>query len=139
MTIMTLFFINFLCKNSIEISSKIVVNKDGCAQVISKLRYFLGDGDSSVMSKLLEAQPYGPTTHINKVECTNHLLRNYIRKIKEVGEARRNHVGPVPGELRNKVLANILRLRYDIAFLLMFRLNHINYNYISTWVLHSNK
>lgn len=74
-----------------------------------------GDGDSSVMSKLTECQPYGPSTTILKVECTNHLLRNYIRKIREVGEQKRNQFGPIPGELRDKVLGSLMRLRHAVT------------------------
>ncbi|KAK5644635.1 hypothetical protein RI129_001761 [Pyrocoelia pectoralis] len=40
----------------------------------------IGDGDSSVYRKLMEVSPYGPTFIIEKVECRNHLLRNYINR-----------------------------------------------------------
>ncbi|XP_046686669.1 uncharacterized protein LOC124372331 [Homalodisca vitripennis] len=74
-----------------------------------------GDGDSSVMSKLTECQPYGPRTTIGKIECTNHLLRNYIRKIRDIGGQKRNHLGPVPGELRDKILSRLMRLRHAVT------------------------
>ncbi|KAG8265607.1 hypothetical protein J6590_091251 [Homalodisca vitripennis] len=73
------------------------------------------DDDSSVMSKLTERQPYGPRTSIEKIECTNHLLRNYIRKIRDVGGQKRNHLGTVPGEVRDKILSRLMRLRHVVT------------------------
>ncbi|XP_031327666.1 uncharacterized protein LOC116182986 isoform X1 [Photinus pyralis] len=46
----------------------------------------IGDGDSSVYRKLTEAAPYGPTFVIQKIECRNHLLRNYLNKISEISK-----------------------------------------------------
>lgn len=45
-----------------------------------------GDGDSSVYKKLVETAPYGPTFHIQKIECRNHLLRCYINKLSELSK-----------------------------------------------------
>lgn len=47
----------------------------------------VADGDSSCYKKILERDPYA--THnvvVQKIECKNHLLRNYIRKLKSVGD-----------------------------------------------------
>ncbi|KAK4882229.1 hypothetical protein RN001_005548 [Aquatica leii] len=44
----------------------------------------VGDGDSSVHRKLVESMPYGPSLVIQKIECKNHILRNYINKLREV-------------------------------------------------------
>lgn len=46
----------------------------------------IGDGDSSVYRKLTEVAPYGPTFVIEKIECRNHLLRNYLNKISEIAK-----------------------------------------------------
>lgn len=46
----------------------------------------IGDGDSSVYRKLTEVAPYGPTFIIEKIECRNHLLRNYLNKISEISK-----------------------------------------------------
>lgn len=43
----------------------------------------VGDGDSSVHKKLIESRPYGPTL-VQKVECKNHLLRNFCAKVRAV-------------------------------------------------------
>jgi len=45
---------------------------------------FLGDGDSSVTKRLKESMPYGPKFIIEKIECRNHLLRNYGTKLMAV-------------------------------------------------------
>lgn len=67
------------------------------------------------MRRLKDCLPYGPDTIINKIECSNHLLRNYIRKLRESGLKRRSELGPVPGVLRNKLSANLLRLRSAVT------------------------
>lgn len=46
-----------------------------------KYAYLVGDGDSSVTKKLLEARPYGNRL-IEKIECRNHLLRNYCTNLR---------------------------------------------------------
>ncbi|KAJ8873663.1 hypothetical protein PR048_024493 [Dryococelus australis] len=43
-----------------------------------------GDGDSSVHRKLLETMPYGPNLIVEKVECENHVLRNYCHKLTDL-------------------------------------------------------
>lgn len=43
----------------------------------------VGDGDSSVYNKLLESRPYGNVL-VEKIECRNHLLRNFSKKIKDI-------------------------------------------------------
>lgn len=40
-----------------------------------------GDGDSSVTKRLKEVVPYGSTRLVEKIECRNHLLRNFSTKI----------------------------------------------------------
>lgn len=43
----------------------------------------VGDGDSSVFKKLCEERPYGSQC-IEKVECRNHLFRNFFKKLREL-------------------------------------------------------
>lgn len=45
--------------------------------------YLVGDGDSSVYKRLLELRPYGNQL-VKKIECRNHLLRNFSKKIQEI-------------------------------------------------------
>ena len=47
-----------------------------------KYSYFVGDGDSSVYPKLLEIMPYAPE-EVKKIECRNHILRNYHKHLRE--------------------------------------------------------
>lgn len=47
-----------------------------------KYNPFIADGDSSVHKRINEADPYG--TKIVKIECRNHLLRNFWRKLREI-------------------------------------------------------
>ncbi|KAL4718598.1 hypothetical protein ACJJTC_018073 [Scirpophaga incertulas] len=45
----------------------------------------IADGDASTFKKILESRPY-PNYQVNKIECTNHLLRNYCGKILNVSK-----------------------------------------------------
>lgn len=71
-----------------------------------KYGVFVADGDSSVYSRILQARPYDDLT-VEKVECTNHLLRNYDRKLRET--VKNGKLGNIV--LRQKIGNNILRLR----------------------------
>ncbi|KAK4885390.1 hypothetical protein RN001_001661 [Aquatica leii] len=75
-------------KTSTAMESAIIL--EGFKQSISRhnLIYskLIGDGDSSVYKKLTEIAPYGPSFYINKIECRNHLLRNYINKLSDLSK-----------------------------------------------------
>lgn len=43
----------------------------------------IADGDSSVYHNILQARPYDNLT-VQKIECRNHLMRNYCNKIREI-------------------------------------------------------
>ncbi|XP_071055949.1 uncharacterized protein [Onthophagus taurus] len=75
----------------------------------------VGDGDSSIMKKLVKARPYG-NRPVHKIECRNHLLRNYCNKIREISKRPRSNSTnkPVPIAIRQSLKANILRLRIAI-------------------------
>lgn len=51
-----------------------------------KYNKLIGDGDSSIMKKLMLKKPYGPNFIIQKIECKKHLLRNFCSKIKALGK-----------------------------------------------------
>ncbi|KAJ3661954.1 hypothetical protein Zmor_006326 [Zophobas morio] len=57
--------------------------KSSLAMYGIKYHRLIGDGDSSVYSKIVEARPYVDTT-VEKIECRNHLLRNYSTKLKDL-------------------------------------------------------
>ncbi|XP_022160289.1 uncharacterized protein LOC111026498 isoform X3 [Myzus persicae] len=76
----------------------------------------IGDGDSSVMKRLRIAKPYGPNCIVKKVECSNHLLRNYINRLRDLTNKRKNSKGePIPGYLRKIIQTRLLRLRYAVT------------------------
>ncbi|KAL4126400.1 hypothetical protein QTP88_010622 [Uroleucon formosanum] len=75
-----------------------------------KFNKLIGDGDSSVMKRLQEIQPYGPNFFIEKIECTNHLLRNYASKLNTLAK-----VTKYPLRVRKFIITNIIRFRSDIT------------------------
>ncbi|XP_029347722.1 uncharacterized protein LOC115034565 [Acyrthosiphon pisum] len=83
-----------------------------------KFNKLIGDGDSSVSKRLLEMRPYGPNFHIEKIECRNHLLRNYGTKLAAVVK---NSKFPVP--LRNHISSNAKRFRSAITKAIDYRSN----------------
>lgn len=80
-----------------------------------KYNKLVGNGDSSIMKKLILSKPYGPDFIISKIECKNHLLRNFCNKLKALGKKTNNHKGFVSVQLRKKVEENVLRLRKAIV------------------------
>jgi hypothetical protein len=53
-------------------------------------RKVIGDEDSSVTKKISIVQPYGPNCLVKKIECKNHILRNYLNKINEMAAKRKS-------------------------------------------------
>jgi hypothetical protein len=53
--------------------------------------------------------PYGPDFKIKKIECRNHLLRNYMTKLSALSKRTE-----YPVIIRNFIIKNILRFRSDI-------------------------
>lgn len=70
----------------------------------------IDDGDSSVIKRLNDILPYGPHFFIKKIECRNHLLRNYCSKISVLAKNTK-----YPLRVRKFILTNILRFRGDIT------------------------
>jgi hypothetical protein len=68
-----------------------------------KLRFknLIGDGDSSVYKKIRNGRPYGPSYFVHKIECRNHILRNFCNKIREIAKAPRFDI-----TIRNFLKAN---------------------------------
>ena len=78
----------------------------------------IGDGDSSVYNKIKDAKPYGPDFFIEKIECRNHILRNFCNKLKEICKLPRTSA-----VLKNKIKSNILKLRTAIVSAIKYRKN----------------
>lgn len=54
--------------------------------------------------------PYGPNFHIRKIECRNHLLRNYASKLTVLAKNTK-----YPLRIRKFILSNILQFRGDVS------------------------
>lgn len=78
----------------------------------------VADGDSSVYKKILEARPYKNLT-VEKIECRNHLLRNYCTKLREI--ATTSDGGRYPPYLRKIIGDKILKLRAGVTKAIEYR------------------
>lgn len=84
------------------------------------------------MKRLCTAKPYGPNFRITKIECSNHLLLNYINRLRDLTNKRKNSKGEqIPGFLRKIVQSRLLRLRYAVTEAIKYNLqqNQINVPY----------
>lgn len=79
---------------------------------------FVGDGDSSVLKKLNEVLPYGSEFVIDRIECRNHLLRNFSQKITALANKTE-----FPINLRKFILSKIIRFRSDVTKAIQYRNN----------------
>lgn len=70
----------------------------------------IADGDCSVYNSILNARPYSNLT-VNKIECRNHVLRNYLNKLKDITtNSSLKHV-----TLRKALGANMMRMRTGVT------------------------
>lgn len=80
--------------------------------------YCIGDGDSSVTKRLKEIIPYGPARLIEKIECRNHLLRNFSTKIAAITKNTK-----FPVLLRQFISSNIIKFSTAIRKAIEYRKN----------------
>ncbi|KAK4880407.1 hypothetical protein RN001_008553 [Aquatica leii] len=81
------------------------------------LRYkqFIADGDSCVYAKIQQIVPYG--AHVTKMECTNHAIKNYGKRLhtllktdtKNVSAAARKQLSP-------KVIVGLQRIAQKAVY-----------------------
>eukprot|EP00102_Acyrthosiphon_pisum_P019469 XP_016656679.1 PREDICTED: uncharacterized protein LOC107882602 [Acyrthosiphon pisum] len=71
-----------------------------------KYNRLIGDGDSSVTKRLHEISPYGRHFYIKKIECRNHLMRNYCSKLTALSKITKYSL-----QVRKYLLTNMLRFR----------------------------
>lgn len=79
-----------------------------------KYKWFVGDGDSSTYKKILDDNPYGDECQVEKIECSNHLLRNFCFSLEEIAKKGDNHRRLKRGEtkgLRLNLQRKILKMR----------------------------
>nr|XP_012145670.1 PREDICTED: uncharacterized protein LOC105663106 isoform X2 [Megachile rotundata] len=78
----------------------------------------IADGDSSVYKKILDRDPYKQySVRVQKIECINHMLRNFGKKIANIGTTGGCQ------KLRAVVKKNALRLRACIRKAAQYRYN----------------
>lgn len=81
-----------------------------------KYTKLIGDGDSNVYKKLLDANPYD-NLRIEKIECKNHLLRNACNKLQIICKDSKNR-----NVLLRKLLHDrILRIRKAVTMAVRYR------------------
>jgi len=87
---------------------------------IQSIYFFLnlGDGDSSVSKRLHELLPYGPRLLVEKIECRNHILRNYGQKLMALTKKTL-----YPCYIRKFITRNIIRFRTAITKSIAYRKN----------------
>jgi len=78
----------------------------------------IGDGDSSVSKRLNEILPYGPNMLVEKIECRNHLPRNYMQKLSAI-----NKKTSFPISLRKFVQTHLMRFRTAVIRAIAHRKN----------------
>lgn len=88
-----------------------------CSEAMYGIRYakLIADGDSSTYKKILEVRPYKTLT-VEKIECRNHLLRNFCNKLKALTTET-----TFPVQLRKLLSNNILRFRGAIVRAISYR------------------
>ncbi|GBM84422.1 hypothetical protein AVEN_102063-1, partial [Araneus ventricosus] len=104
--------------NSTAMESDIIV--EGFCQSLKmygiKFNRVIGDGDSNVYKMILDARPYDDLL-VEKIECKNHLLRNFCNKLQELARSSKHgHVG-----LRKRIANNVLKLRTGITKAILYR------------------
>ncbi|XP_074026881.1 uncharacterized protein isoform X2 [Leptinotarsa decemlineata] len=111
---------------STAMETDIIVEGFKCSLEMHGPKYMkmIGDGDSSVHNKLLESRPYGHML-VQKIECKNYLLRNFISNLREITTRRRSNSKnmPVPYYLRKEVSARSMRLRTAITKAALHRMS----------------
>lgn len=84
----------------------------------------VADGDSSVYKHLRAARPYrslNPEIVVEKIECRNHLLRNYCNKLRVVAQTA--GMKPEILEARRTIAPNVLRFRAAVTKAIEYRKN----------------
>lgn len=70
--------------------------------------HLIADGDANTYACIRNARPYENVT-VGKIECKNHLLRNYCKALLAVSTNSSYHI-----KARKLVKANYLRLRFGV-------------------------
>ncbi|CAK1578234.1 unnamed protein product [Parnassius mnemosyne] len=103
--------------SSTEMETDAIVEGFKISVSMHGLKYskLIGDGDSSVGNALRNTMPYGPNIYIRKIECSNHLMRNYSNKLRKIVKNTENKNGPVPVTLRKALSDRMRRLHKAVT------------------------
>jgi hypothetical protein len=86
-----------------------------------KYAFLVGNGDSSVYKKIIESKSYGAFM-VQKIECANYLLRNYVSKLKDIAQKRFSSKGNQIGLIiRHSLKTIVKRLRVSIDSAIKYR------------------
>lgn len=120
--------------SSTGMESDILVEGFKCSILMYNLIYgrIVSDGDSSTYCKILEARPY-PNITVEKIECVNHLLRNFCNKMRALSTDTR-----FPVKFRKMVTPQrIMSIRRNIKKAIQFYQNMPASNTVKINNLHS--
>ncbi|KAK4886106.1 hypothetical protein RN001_002377 [Aquatica leii] len=108
--------------SSTSMESTILAEGFKMSEKLFGVRYstLIADGDSSTYKKILETRPYKNRT-VEKIECINHLLRNFCNKLKALTIDTR-----FPVLLRKQLGKNILRFRSAVVGAIKYRKENNN-------------
>lgn len=103
-----------LNQSSSSMEPALIADGFACSEEMYGIRYarLIADGDSSVYKRILECRPYKRTT-VEKIECKNHLLRNFCNKLKLLATTSNKSKNNV--YFRKKLGDKIIRSRNDIV------------------------
>ena len=99
--------------------SDIIFEGFKCSEKLYGVRYkwFVGDGDSSTYKRILCESPYDNCV-VQKIECSNHLLRNFCYSLEEIakkGDNKRNLVKGKTKGLRLNIQSKIMKMRVAVV------------------------
>ena len=81
-------------------------------------KYLIADGDSSVLATIQMNNPYRDYgVQVKKIECTNHLLRNFYKKSKVIERTKGSNEarGDGSSSARKTLKNNLLKLRVEVT------------------------
>lgn len=116
--------------SSTSMEADIIVEGFKCSLDLYGVIYkrFVADGDSAVFNKLTEAKIYSNVI-IEKIECRNHLYRNFETKMADLVKDTKFRL-----EYRKIIKANSLRFRIAVKSAVAYRkVNHLLKRFLPTF------
>lgn len=104
--------------NSTAMESDIIVEGFCESKKMYGIKYHkvIGDGDSNVYKMILDTRPYD-NLMVEKIECKNHLLRNFCNKLRDL--ARNSKLGHI--DLRRKIGHKVKSMREGVTKAIFYR------------------